>query len=98
MANNALSPKQAARFLGHGREFVMSLIQAQEIAAEDHRRPGAAKPRYAIDVSELIRWKQSRRVNPSPTHTQREHLQIPVARPRSRKRLSRLSQPGEPSA
>lgn len=56
-----LTPRQAGRVIGHNKEFVVRLIEAKELVAEDHRQPGAERPRYMIDPDDLANWKESRR-------------------------------------
>lgn len=59
-----LSPREAARFLGHGRDFVMALIRSGDLPARDERFPGAASPRYLISLSDLLAWRANRFVAP----------------------------------
>lgn len=56
------TPAQAAKVMGKGREFVVSLINAGELEARDERKPGSTLPRYRIPHSAIDAWRRSRTV------------------------------------
>ena len=58
--NHRMSPAQAARQLGVGRDFVVALIEAGELPATDEHAPGVSRKRYRIDPDDLVRWRESR--------------------------------------
>lgn len=61
MAAKLLTPREFARKIRHGTNYVMALIRNGEIEFEDHRRPGASLPRYMIDPEQATKWRESRR-------------------------------------
>ena len=65
MTAKSLTPAQVAKALGHGRNFVMQIIEAGELQARDERVPGSSRPRYRIDPDAIEAWKVSRRVVPA---------------------------------
>jgi hypothetical protein len=53
-----ISPTEAAKLLGRGKDFIMSLFKAGEIVMADERRPGAKIPRWTIDPRDLEDWQR----------------------------------------
>ena len=64
--SDELTPAEAAKRLGKGRNFVMALINAGELQAFNIVSPSAdgkpKQPRYRIPASALETWKLSRDV------------------------------------
>lgn len=74
-----ISPDQAAKLIGHDRDFVMSLIRAGELPARDERSPGAKIARYRIDPGALLNWQRSRAIDPpavSPVHQPKPRMPV----------------------
>lgn len=57
-----LTPKEAAKVLGHSRNYVMAIINAGELMARDESAPGAKLPRYRITRESLREWQAYRLV------------------------------------
>lgn len=55
-----ISPAEAAKILGHGRDFIMELAKAGEIQLMDERKPGSKIPRWTISPADLRTWQESR--------------------------------------
>ncbi|WP_428938844.1 helix-turn-helix domain-containing protein [Fontivita pretiosa] len=75
-ADDNLTPREAARYLGHSRRFVIDLIRAGELVARDERRPGSKLARFRIRLADLEAWKASRRV-PHVTEADRMLASMP---------------------
>lgn len=73
------TPAQAAKVMGKGREFVISIIKAGELEARDERKPGSTLPRYRIPASAIDAWRRSRTVPKFVERAETQRLPVRLA-------------------